>query len=75
MARHKPDTFTFHVGVHTIRGIRTGGRWRFSCPSWPALAEAHAGAESPEPIVTEFMLRALGAEPELAAAALSLADR
>lgn len=74
MSRHAADRFSFQIGVHNLRGLKVRGRWHFSCPSWPALAEAHHGATDPEFIVTEFMLRALGAEPELAVAALALAE-
>jgi hypothetical protein len=51
----------FEMGVngHTLKGEKRKGKWRWVCPDWPDLADYYKDDISTDPIVAEFMRRAL----------------
>lgn len=61
--RSDPEAvLSLSVNCHTLSGRKRGGkngRWRFDCPSWPELAARHAGAETPAPMIADFVALAL----------------
>jgi hypothetical protein len=52
-------SLSMSVNGHALTGQRVGGKWKFSCPSWPDLAEKHAGAAGTADVVGDFMARVL----------------
>jgi len=51
------DTITVTIGKHTLRGVKVGGKWRFTCKRWPDLAKEFTGADSACPAIEEFTRR------------------
>lgn len=48
---------SIQINEHLLEGVKSNGRWLFSCQSWPAMAAQHKGDECFDSIVNEFMLR------------------
>ena len=69
MAKKKPKAAApvtapesvMHMAVngHELSGEKRGGKWTFTCPSWPDLAEKWAGADEFSSILGDYMARAL----------------
>ena len=43
------------VNGHSLSGACVGGKWRWTCPSWPEMAERHSGDASTGPMLEEYM--------------------
>lgn len=47
------------INGHMLSGKMVGGRWVWTCPSWPDLAGLHSGKTDAAPMVEEFTGRAM----------------
>lgn len=51
--------FEVSVNGHDLSGVCVGGKWQWTCPSWPDLAERHNGDATTDPMLKEFMRASL----------------
>ena len=66
------ERLAMSVNGHRLEGEKRRGRWSFTCPSWPSLAELHAGEACAGEIIKAFMARALASAVEVRGLAASV---